>query len=272
MVTPSQYQGQIKVSWHLIRFWRLGSEVCLIKVCLSLNGDWVCGEEPGVQVINLHFPDYEEWWAGKGFPSAPLAGGLVLEIQKWMPLLLFLPCKSDIVPYSRRLGKSRAVYFPQGERKFWDCHKRLRVAHGSPSAKLGLVAEEGIPVGIAKCLSMNKAGCPFTLQSLTWDLGFCTEHLHTFSAVWASYSPAPALGCHRGCVSVGPYKKDGEQALSRWQLHYEKLDHWKQLGAFSFTNCLSLSESPGEMQISKPNARDTESLTGYQMVHLQINA
>lgn len=52
---------------------------------------------------------------GKGFPSALYAGGFVIVSQKWMLLLLFLPCKSDFVPYSRRLGKSRAVYFPQGK-------------------------------------------------------------------------------------------------------------------------------------------------------------
>lgn len=138
------------------------------------------------------------------------------------------------------------------------------MVHGSPLAELGQVAEAGTPVGIAKCLSMDKAGCPFTLQSLTWHPGFCTEHFlwHTFSAVWASYSPAPCSGCQGGCVSERPHKEDGVvcHALSRHSpgdssiLHYVKLDHWKQLGSFSSTNCLSQSEPPGEMQISKPNA------------------
>lgn len=85
------------------------------------------------------------------------------------------------------------------------------MVRGSPSAALGQVAEERISVHVAMCLSVNKAECPFALQSLTWDPGFCTEHflLHTCLAVWASYSPALSSGCHRGCVSVRPHKEDG---------------------------------------------------------------
>lgn len=81
--------------------------------------------------------------------------------------------------------------------------------HGSPSAELGLVAEEGIPVGTAECLSMDKAAHAFTLQSLTWDPGFCTEHflLHAFQLCGAvTAQPSWSQG---GCVIVRPHKEDG---------------------------------------------------------------
>lgn len=148
----------------------------------------------------------------KGFHK----GGLIIVSQKWKLQLLFLLSKGDMASYSRRLGSLELFTSLRG-RKLCSCHKRLRVVHGSPSAGLGLVAEEGIPVGTAECLSMNKAGCHFTLQSLIWDPGFCTQHfLLPVLAGWASSSPAPPRG---GCVSVGPHEEGGvvchEQAPSR---------------------------------------------------------
>lgn len=173
--------------------------------------------------------------------------------------------------------KSRAVYFPQGK----EALQLPQEAQGGAwltFSRTGAGCRRGDPSG-RSWVPMNKAGRLFTLQSLTWDPGFCTQHfllhtfVHTFLAGWASYSPAPPRG---GCVGVRAHKEGGvvchEQALSRWQLHCVKSDDGKQLGAFSSTNCLSQSEPPGEMQISKPNAWDKESLIGYQMVHMQINA
>lgn len=77
-------------------------------------------------------------------------------------------------------------------RKFCSCHKRVSVVHGSPSAELGQVAEERVPVDIAMCLSVSKAECPFTPQSLTWDPGFCTEHsLAHFFGCMVQLQPSP---------------------------------------------------------------------------------
>lgn len=66
----------------------------------------------------------------------------------------------------QEIRKVQGCLLPSGGREFCSCHKRVRVVHGATSAELGLVAEEGIPVGTAKCLSVNKAGCPFDLQGV----------------------------------------------------------------------------------------------------------
>lgn len=71
--------------------------------------------EPRDQVINLHFPDYVRWWEGKRSPSALQASDLVVVSKKQMLLLLPLPCRRDFAPYSRSLGKPKAVFFTQME-------------------------------------------------------------------------------------------------------------------------------------------------------------
>lgn len=137
IVRASWYQGQIKISGPLIYSWRPGSRRHLSitkskhhKTSLPESNWWLSLRRTQRPHNKLAFPRLCRMIVGKSV-SASTPGKWPNFCHQTMDTPAAISCGRDFVPYSRRLGKSKAVSLTHMEGSSAALKEWARVLHGS---------------------------------------------------------------------------------------------------------------------------------------------